>query len=371
MEEGKEQQVAKKKMNKFLLIVNCLILALGNSGGPLIMRLYFIHGGQRVWLSACLETAGFPLMLIPLTISYIQRFRHRHKPLPSNTISIASEKQNIISMKPPIFFAAAFVGILTGLDDYLYAYGVARLPVSTSSLIIASQLGFTAFFAFLLVKQKFTAFTVNAVFLLTVGAGVLAMHTSSDRPAGVSAKQYAIGFSTTVAASALYGFVLPAVELVYKKIKQPITYSLVMEFQFVMCMFATIFCTIGMIINNDFKMIPREARNFGLGESIYYVVLVLNAIMWQAFFLGAIGVIFCASSLLSGILIAVLLPLTEVLAVVFYKEKFQAEKGVSLVLSLWGFVSYFYGEIKHAKAEKKKCSLEIKMGQTLEGLPAP
>jgi drug/metabolite transporter (DMT)-like permease len=254
MEEGKEQ-VTEKKMKRFLLIVNCLILALGNSGGPLIMRLYFIHGGQRVWLSACLETAGFPLMLIPLTISYIQRCRHRHHPPPSTTISISpAEKLNIISMKPPIFFAAAFVGILTGLDDYLYAYGVARLPVSTSSLIIASQLGFTAFFAFLLVKQKFTAFTVNAIVLLTVGAGVLAMHTSSDRPAGVSAKQYAIGFLTTVAASALYGFVLPAVELVYKKIKQPITYSLVMEFQFVMCMFATLFCVIGMIANNDFKV---------------------------------------------------------------------------------------------------------------------
>jgi len=249
MEEGKEQ-VEEKKMKRFLLIVNCLILALGTSGAPLIMRLYFIHGGQRVWLSAFLQTAGFPLMLIPLTISYIKC----HHPPPSTTTSITLDNLNIISMKPPIFFAAAFIGILTGIDDYLFAYGVARLPVSTSSLIIASQLGFTAFFAFLLVKQKFTAFTVNAIVLLTVGAGVLAMHTSSDRPAGVSAKQYAISFSTTVAASALYGFVLPSVELVYKKIKQPITYSLVMEFQFVMCMFATLFCVIGMIANNDFKV---------------------------------------------------------------------------------------------------------------------
>ena len=254
MEEGKEQ-VAEKKVKRVLLIVNCLILALGTSGGPLIMRLYFIHGGQRVWLSAFLETAGFPLMLIPLAISYIKHRHHlHHHPPPSTTISITPEKLNIISMKPPIFFAAAFIGILNGIDDYLFAYGIARLPVSTSSLIIASQLGFTAFFAFLLVKQKFTAFTVNAIVLLTIGAGVLAMHTSSDRSAGVSAKQYAISFSTTVAASALYGFVLPSVELVYKKIKQPITYSLVMEFQFVMCMFATLFCAIGMIANNDFKV---------------------------------------------------------------------------------------------------------------------
>jgi hypothetical protein len=82
------------------------------------------------------------------------------------------------------------------------------------------------------------------------------------------------------------------------------------------------------------------------------VVLVWSAIFWQAFFLGAIGIIFCASSLLSAVVIAVLLPVTEVLAVIFYHEKFQAEKGVALALSLWGFTSYFYGEIKHSKNKK-------------------
>ena len=101
------------------------------------------------------------------------------------------------------------------------------------------------------------------------------------------------------------------------------------------------------------QVIPREARDYELGETKYYYVLVWSAITWQFFFLGAIGVIFCASSLLSGIIIAVFLPVTEVLAVIFYKENFQAEKGVALVLSLWGFVSYFYGEIKQERKRKK------------------
>ena len=364
-----DEEKSERKMKRILLVINCLLLALGNTGGPLIMRLYFLHGGNRVWLSSFLETAGFPFMLIPLIISYIKRRRlhRRQPPSPIETIP----KLKLISMKPPLFLAAAFVGILTGLDDYLYAYGVARLPISTSALIIASQLAFTAIFAFILVKQKFTPFTINAVVLLTIGAAVLAMHTSSDRPAGVSTRQYMIGFLTTVAASALYGFVLPCVELIYKKTKQPLTYSLVMEIQFIMCLFASIFCFIGMIVNNDFKVIPREARNYGLGQTTYYVVLVMNAVLWQSFFLGAIGVIFCASSLLSGILIAVLLPLTEILAVIFYKERFQVEKGVSLVLSLWGFVSYFYGEIKQAKEQKKKDKLDLETEMAQSVLPAP
>lgn len=101
---------------------------------------------------------------------------------------------------------------------------------------------------------------------------------------------------------------------------------------------------------------PREARNYGIGETMYYVVLVLNAIICQAFYLGAIGVIFCGSSLLSAVLIAVLLPVTEILAVIFYKESFKAEKGLSLLLSLWGFFSYFYGEMKQSKKNQQRTS---------------
>ncbi|XP_052728429.1 purine permease 1 [Vigna angularis] len=219
--------------------------------GPLVMRLYFLRGGNRVWLSSFLETAGFPFMLLPLAVSY---FRRR--------AAAGTAKPSPVSMKPPILTASVFIGVLTGLDDYLYAYGVACLPMSTSSLIIATQLGFTALFAFLLVRQKFTSYSVNAVVLLTVGAGVLALHSSGDRPPGESVKAYVMGFVMTVIAAALYGFVLPMVELVYKKTKQPITYSLVMEIQFVMCFSATLFCLIGMIINNDFKVIPREAKTF-------------------------------------------------------------------------------------------------------------
>ncbi|KAL0004257.1 hypothetical protein SO802_011818 [Lithocarpus litseifolius] len=330
-------------MNIVLLILNCILLFIGNCGGPLIMRLYFIHGGKRVWLSSWLETGGWPIILFLLIITY---FHRRAK---------QGSSSKLFFMKPPLFIASAVIGIITGLDDYLYAYGVARLPVSTTALIIASQLGFTAAFAFLLVKQKFTSYSINAVVLLTIGAGVLALHTSNDRPNGESNKEYFAGFFMTLGASALYGFVLPLVELTYKKAKQAITYSLVMEIQMVMSLFATIFCTIGMLINKDFEAIPREARAFELGETKYYVVIVFSAILWQCFFMGAAGIIFCASSLLSGIVIAVHLPVIEILAVIFYREKFQAEKGVALALSLWGFVSYFYGEIKYN--EKKKQNL--------------
>ncbi|XP_030443853.1 purine permease 1-like [Syzygium oleosum] len=330
-----------KTRKRLLFALNCAMLSVGTGGSPLLIRLYFVRGGTRVWLSSWLETVGWPIIVFPLAVAY---FRRRSAKGPS---------AHLVLMDPFLFAASAVIGILTGIVNYLYAYGLARIPVSTSSLLIGTQLAFTAGFAFLLVKQRFTSYSINSIFLLTIGAVVLAMHTSSDRPAGESDGAYYAGFFMTLGAAALYGFVLPLVELTYKKAKQAVTYSLVLEIQLVMCFFATAFCTVGMLVNKDFQAIPREARNYELGEARYYVVLVWTAIICQFFFLGAVGVIFCASSLFSGIIIAVFLPVTEILAVICFQEKFQAEKGVSLALSLWGFASYFYGELKLAKKEKE------------------
>lgn len=233
------------KMKKILLILSCIIQSIGNTGGPLTTRLYFIHGGKRVWFSSFLQTAGWPMIIIPILVSYFQRRR--------NNKSQGSEAK-LFSIKPFSFLAFVVIGLITGLDDYLYSYGVARLPISTSSLIIASQLAFTAGFAFVLVKQKFTPYSVNAIVLLTIGASSLALHTSNDRPKGETKKEYIKGFMMTVAASCLYGFMLPLIELAYKKAKQRITYSSVLEFQMVMSFFATAFCAVGMLINKDFQV---------------------------------------------------------------------------------------------------------------------
>ncbi|KAM7482320.1 hypothetical protein LguiB_006903 [Lonicera macranthoides] len=154
----------------------------------------------------------------------------------------------------------------------------------------------------------------------------------------------------TLGASALYGFMLLMIKLTYKRAKQRIDYSLVMEMQVVIAFFATVICTIGMLVNHDFKAIPREAMQFELGEGKYCVTLIFSGILWQFFFLGAIRVIFCASSLLSGIIIATVVPVTESLAILLFHERFYVEKGISLTLSLFRDSSpTYYGELQQIK----------------------
>ncbi|XP_055824153.1 purine permease 3-like [Solanum dulcamara] len=355
-------QASSSRTKKFLLVINCIILAIGNCGGPLITRLYFIKGGKRIWLSSWLQTVAWPIILIPLAFSYFNRRREfQGKIFENNDNNNNNSKTKVILMTPWIFVSSIGIGVLIGFDNYLYAYGVAKLPVSTSALLIASQLAFTAGFAFLLVKQKFTSYSINSIFVLTLGAVVLALHANGDRPNGEPKKEYVLGFIMTLGAAALYGLILPLFELLYKKAKQGITYTLVLEIQAVYCLISTVVCTIGMIINKDFQAMSREAKSFELGEGRYYIVIIWSAIIWQCFFLGAIGVVYSSSSLVSGIVITVLLPITEILGVVFYGEKFTAEKGISLVLSIWGFISYLYGDIKASKVKTKNESQEQEM----------
>ncbi|XP_020580988.1 purine permease 3-like, partial [Phalaenopsis equestris] len=323
-----------------LTILNSLLLCLGNTGGPILLRTYFLHGGrrQRISISSFLETAGFPLLLIPLSLSYL----HRRRSNPSTPFTHLNTR---------LLIASTIIGILTGLDDFLYAYGLDYLPVSTAIVLTATHLGFTAFFAFLIVRQRFTPFSINAIALLTVGAAVLALHANGDRPKGVSAAGYWKGFFMTIGAAMLYGLVLPLMELAYAKAEIVVTYTLVMEMQFVMGLFATAFCVVGMVINEDFQGIDGEAEKYGLGEGKYYLVLVWCAVFWQCFFVGAVGVIFCVNTLLAAVIIASLIPVVEVLGVVFLQEKFSGEKAVSLILSLWGLLSYSYGEYRRRNEE--------------------
>ncbi|XP_058099981.1 purine permease 1-like [Magnolia sinica] len=349
MEEGVPESSSPKETHKrtvkwWLIALNCILTGVGALCGPLLLRLYYLHGGSRKWLTSSLQTAGFPVLLIPLSIVYM---RERARGMQ-------------FLLEPKLFISSVVIGLLMGLDNFMYSTGSSFLPVSTSSLLFATQLAFTAFFALIIVRQKFTAYTINAVVLMTLGSVLLGLRKSGDRPANVSNGEYLLGFIIIIGAAALLGFSLPCIELSYAKASKPITYPVVMQFQFCATMSATIFCVIGMIINKDFQAISREAAEYELGEAKYYLVLLGVAAVFQMVFVGTLGLVFCVSSLFAGILSATLLPMTEIAGVIFFKEKFTGEKGMALVLCLWGFTSYFYGSYKLNKKQATQEEEEFK-----------
>ncbi|KAK8957863.1 Purine permease 1 [Platanthera zijinensis] len=230
-----------------LLLLNVVLLMVGGSGSPIFVRIYFLHGGNRKWFASFLQTAAFPFLLLPLLFSFSRRRRR------SRSRSSSASPTPLFLISPFLLVSSAVIGILTGLVNFLYSYGSSYLPVSTSSLLISTQLGFTALLAFLIVRQKFTASSINSVVLLTFSAVVLGVHANGDRPEGESTAKYLAGFAMMLGAAVLYGLVLPLMELMYNKAKQDISYTLVIEIQIVMAAAATAFCAVGMVVNNDFQ----------------------------------------------------------------------------------------------------------------------
>ncbi|KAI3979900.1 hypothetical protein MKX01_042554 [Papaver californicum] len=327
-----------KVMKLGLLILSCAFSFSGTAGGPLLLKLYFVHGGSRKWLSSWLQMAGFPIIIIPFTVLYFRRDRS----LP-NIEFFASRK---------LLFYAGLIGLVQGIDSVIYSYGLSFLPVSTSALIFTTQLVFTSFVSYVWVKQKFTPYSVNAIVVIILGSMLLGLRSSSNRPPGVTNSQYLLGFFLSIAAAAILAVILVSTQVAYAKANQAMTYPIVLQFQVCMCFFATVCCTIGGLINKDFVALEREASEFNLGTQMYYLVLGSNMVVWQLLYTGRVGIIFCSSSLFAGVIATTVLPFSQIAAVIAFHESFTAEKGMALALTLWGFTSYFYGSYRKKAKEQ-------------------
>ena len=93
-------------MKRVLLVLNCVMLAIGITAGPLVMRLYYMYGGKSIWLSAWLETGGWPLMILLLLVSFVRR-------------RVGDPAAKLLFMKPSIILSAGAVGMFSCSSNIL------------------------------------------------------------------------------------------------------------------------------------------------------------------------------------------------------------------------------------------------------------
>ncbi|KAM4101127.1 hypothetical protein ACB094_05G119600 [Castanea mollissima] len=279
-----------------------LFLLSGQLISLLLGRLYYDKGGKSKWLGTVVQLIGFPVLLLYYFIPSLKNLK---------TNSTATT----IHSKPPstLVLVSVYVslGLLVVADCFLYSTGLMYLPVSTYSLICASQLAFNAFFSFLLNSQNFTPLIVNSLVLLTISSILLVFETNpSSDSSKVSKGKYVIGLICTIGASSGYGLVLSLTQLAFKKVLKKETFTAVMDLIIYQSLVATLGALVGL---------------FGSGE-------------WK----GCVGLIFEVSSLFSNAISVLGLPIVPVQAVIFFHEKMGGIKVISMVLAIWGFVLYVY-----------------------------
>lgn len=313
----------------FRVILYIVSLLSGQSAATLLGRLYYDKGGNSKWMATFVQSAGFPVLL-PILL-YVQ--------LSKSSINNAPPKQPSTSTFLLLFL---FFGLLVAGDNLMYSYGLLYLPVSTYSLICATQLAFNAVFSFLLNSQKFTALIFNSLFLVTVSASLLAVHPDSDSTTKVSKRKYIIGFLCTVGASATYSLFLSLLELTFKKIIKRETFDAVLLMQIYPSFVATCVCVVGLFASGEWRTLPSEMKEYEKGRVSYVMTLFWTAVSWQISSVGLLGLIFEVSSLFSNVISTISLPAIPILAVIFFHDKMDGVKVISLILAIWGFLSYVY-----------------------------
>ncbi|XP_031280588.1 probable purine permease 11 [Pistacia vera] len=315
------------------VILYILFLLVGQTAAILLGRFYYDKGGNSKWMATFVQSAGFPILL-PLLFFF-----------PSSTKSNSDPVASSFTTKPKLttllFLYAAFGLLLIG-DNMMYSYGLLYVPVSTYSLLCATQLAFNAFFSYFLNSQKFTPFIINSLFLLTISSSLLAVNADSDNTTGISRGKYVIGFLFTVGASALYSLYLSLLQLSFEKVIKRETFSVVLDMQVYPSFVATCGCVVGLFASGEWKGLSKEMKEFEEGKASYLMTLIWTAVTWQISSVGLLGLIFEVSSLFSNVISTLALPIGPIFAVIFFHDKMQTVKVFAMLLAIWGFVSYIY-----------------------------
>ena len=290
-----------------------LFLLSGQSIALLLGRLYYDKGGKSRWLGVIMQLIGFPVLLPYYFIPSLKNLK---------TESTATT----IYSKPPstLVHVSVYVslGLLVVANCFLYSTGLKYLPVSTFSLICASQLAFNAFFSFFLNSQKFTPLIVNSLVLLTISSILLVFETDpSSENSKVSKEKYAIGLICTIGASAGHGWVLSLTQVAFKKVFKKETFAAVMDMIIYQSLVATLGAFVGLFASGDWKGLKTQMEEFELGKVSYIMTLVWTAIMWEVSAIGCVGLIFEVSSLFSNAISVLGLPIVPVLAASFSMRK--------------------------------------------------
>ncbi|XP_051132132.1 probable purine permease 11 [Andrographis paniculata] len=318
------------------VVVNILLLVVGQSAGVLLGRYYYDEGGNSKWMASLVQTAAFPILFIPYIF-----LRPFDEPPNSGSSSSSSSVPSVLILGTIYFI----IGALIAGDNMMYSFALSNLSASTYSLICATQLAFTAIFSLFINRQKFTALILNSVVVLSFAAALLSVNDDDDSSGNVlsvSERKYTVGVVLALGASALYALLLSLMQLTFEKVVKKETFTVVLEMQIYTAIVATVVTTAGLFVSGEWKSIAGEMEGFGAGKVSYVMTLVWIAVAWQLCSVAVVGLIYVVSSLFSNVISTLSLAITPIASLVVFHDRMNGVKIVAMLLAFWGFASYVY-----------------------------
>ncbi|VVA91910.1 unnamed protein product [Arabis nemorensis] len=310
--------------NHWPTIILCVIFVItGQSMTKLLEILYNPHQNDGVWTRSLHQTVGFPLLVLPFFI-----FKKHNQQQPPTT-SDRSSIRYIISL------SGCLGSLLAGQGRF---FSKAKL-----TLIYTTQLFSTLIFAFFINKIKFNRWIVIS-FIFAIATGAL---TFSSSFSGEAVESYAKGATAALFSGVYFSLLLCIIQSVLKRnestIKNP-SFASVFEVLIFSSLFATLLSVVGLLITGEQDDLKREMNGFSKGKGSYVMVMVGQAVSWQIYWVGIVGLVFSVSSVLSNVISVITWPIVSVLVVIFFssmEDEFDVFKGVALITAVLSAAAYF------------------------------
>nr|CAE04314.3 OSJNBb0016D16.5 [Oryza sativa Japonica Group] len=327
-----------------VVLANIVFVLGGQSVATLLGRIYYDQGGGSLWLATVVQSCGAPLA-VPLLL-YFRR-----------------PEASPVARPPLLKIAAIYagLGVLLAGDNLMYSYALLYLPLSTYSLVCATQLCFNAVFSYFLNKERFTALVLNSVVLLTFSAALVGVsHSSEETNSSVPEGKFALGFVLALSASAAFALILSLMQLTFDTVLRSNAAHAVLELQLWSNAAASCVSVAGLFISGEWSSLTAEMDGYKKGEVAYGMTLAWTAISWQLATMGMVGLVATVSSLFTNVISTVGMPLSPIMAVIFLGDRMDGAKVIAMLIGIWGFLSYVYQHyLDDAKSKNTAGSADV------------
>ncbi|KFK38184.1 hypothetical protein AALP_AA3G080100 [Arabis alpina] len=319
-----------RKPNHWPTIILCVIFVItGQSIAKLLEHFHYdqIHHIENrqndgVWTQSLLQTVGFPLLLFPLFI-----FKKHNQQQPPITSDLSSTRY-IISL------SGCIGSLLAGQGRF---FSKAKL-----TLIYTTQLFSTLIFAFFINKIKFNRWIIISL-IFAAATGALTFSSSFG-----GEENYTKGASSALFSGVYFSLLLCIFQSLFKRnesnVQNP-SFASVFEVLIFSSLFATILSVVGLLIYGEQEDLKREMDGFSKGKGVYVMAMVGQAVSWQVYWVGIVGLVFSVSSVLSNVISVITWPIVSVLVVIFFNamdDEFDVFKDVALITAVLSVAAYFF-----------------------------
>nr|VDD07142.1 unnamed protein product [Brassica rapa] len=348
------------------ILLSTILVIVGQSVAKLLENFYYdqinrseydeSRQNDGVWTQALLQTVGFPLLLLPFIILTVNNRRNNHPPIPSDHFHYKSLTVIYIC-----------IGIVMTVQARLSAMGKLEIPFGVFTLIYTTQLFFTPVFARLVNKIKFNRWVVISM-ALAIATGALTLSSSFAGEPDEAEENYARGSWAALFAGVCFSLLLCNIQNVFDNYifkrtesRRP-SFASVFEVIIFSSLVATIISVAGLLIAGEQDDLKREMNEFSKGKGAYVMAMVGQAVSWQVYWVGIVGLVFSVSSVLSNVISVVTWPIVSVLVVIFFNfmdDEFDVFKGVALITAVLSAAAYFFRLHKENRDSDKLGNMKL------------